>query len=181
VTKRTLRKPVQNDGMLLLDSDKLRSIEDLIEAADGILEKAEESRNWVQMSAAASDVRCLLEELLETIWPANIELQLDRARGVLRVNGAPVHLTALEFRILSHLVSAGKEATGKKDLTCLIYGSYEPNLERTLAVHVSKLRAKLRNATGRDDLIAFRVGHGWVLRDNMDLSNTDARPVRWMV
>jgi DNA-binding response OmpR family regulator len=74
-------------------------------------------------------------------------LQVDRSRCRVTVDDREVPLTPTEYRLLSILVTRGDEVVAKKDLADNVWGSYDPDVSRTLDVHMRRLRGKL-NAGG---------------------------------
>jgi DNA-binding response OmpR family regulator len=70
-------------------------------------------------------------------------LQVDRSRCRVTVSDVEVQLTPTEYRLLSLLVMRGDEVVAKKDLADSVWGSYDPDIGRTLDVHMRRLRAKL--------------------------------------
>ena len=74
-------------------------------------------------------------------------LQVDRGRCRVSVDNVEIQLTPTEYRLLSQLVTHGDEVVGKKDLAESVWGNYDPDIGRTLDVHMRRLRAKL-NAVG---------------------------------
>jgi DNA-binding response OmpR family regulator len=70
-------------------------------------------------------------------------LQVDRSRCRVTVGDVEVQLTPTEYRLLSLLVTRGDEVVTKKDLADSVWGNYDPDIGRTLDVHMRRLRAKL--------------------------------------
>ena len=81
------------------------------------------------------------------------------------VGGMPVHLTGKEYQMLE-LLSLRKGTTLTKEmfLNHLCGGMDEPEL-KIIDVFICKLRKKLSEATGGDNLIETVWGRGYVLRD----------------
>ena len=81
------------------------------------------------------------------------------------VGGMPVHLTGKEYQMLE-LLSLRKGTTLTKEmfLNHLYGGMDEPEL-KIIDVFICKLRKKLSEATGGDNLIETVWGRGYVLRD----------------
>jgi two-component system, OmpR family, phosphate regulon response regulator PhoB len=70
-------------------------------------------------------------------------LQVDRGRCRVSVGEVELQLTPTEYRLLSQLVTRGDEVVAKKDLAESVWGNYDPDIGRTLDVHMRRLRAKL--------------------------------------
>jgi DNA-binding response OmpR family regulator len=159
--------------------DKLKQMEMLIARSEEELSIAERTTEFISLSLAAARVRQHLSELKMLVRPQAISLSLNHDRQILSVGGVPVHLTSTQYKALNCLTRAGARGSSKTELMQAVYGACSPSYEQTLAVHISKLRTKLRQATGRDDLIVFRVGHGWLLQDSWDAGPAGELPVRW--
>jgi DNA-binding response OmpR family regulator len=71
-------------------------------------------------------------------------LVVDRTRCRVTVGDLDVQLTPTEYRLLSLLVTRGDEVVAKKELAEAVWGDYDPDIGRTLDVHMRRLRAKLR-------------------------------------
>lgn len=70
-------------------------------------------------------------------------LELDTASRRLALNGAPVELTALEFRMLSYLMHHQDEVLSKTELTEHIYDQDFDLDSNTIEVLVNRLRKKI--------------------------------------
>lgn len=73
---------------------------------------------------------------------------LDRGRHEVTVDGAPIGLTATEFRVLSALMSARGRVLDREQLLDQVVGSGVAVTNRTIDVHVAALRRKLGVAAG---------------------------------
>ncbi|MFT4297224.1 MAG: response regulator transcription factor [Micropruina sp.] len=85
-------------------------------------------------------------------------LELDDDRKTVRVNGAPVTLTALEFGILRHLIAHQDRVFSSAQIYEAVWRepAYDPG--RTVAVHVRHIREKIEADPGRPRYL--RVVHG---------------------
>lgn len=73
------------------------------------------------------------------------KLEIDWERHLVRLKGAPVHMTAKEFRLLKALVDAHGRVLSREALLERVWG-YDPAMEietRTVDFHISQLRQKL--------------------------------------
>lgn len=90
------------------------------------------------------------------------------ARRVERA-GAEVPLTSYEFRILAELAKRAGETIAREELAALVRdqskgkGAYDPSVDRSLDVHVSRLRQKLEDDPKEPRLIKTERGVGYVL------------------
>jgi two-component system response regulator CpxR len=71
-------------------------------------------------------------------------VRLECAARQARVEGASVDLTAVEFDLLEHLVRHAGRKVLRDDLTRAAWGRQASPLDRSLDVHISRLRRKIR-------------------------------------
>jgi two-component system response regulator CpxR len=71
-------------------------------------------------------------------------VRLECAARRARVEGAGVDLTAVEFDLLEHLVRHAGRKVLRDDLTRAAWGRQASPLDRSLDVHISRLRRKIR-------------------------------------
>jgi DNA-binding response OmpR family regulator len=89
-------------------------------------------------------------------------LVIDRDRHDVRVDGRPVALTAVEFRLLVALVEADGRVLTRDQLLDALYGQDEAGvLDRTVDVHVGRLRDKLGDDADRPRFVATVRGVGY--------------------
>ncbi|MFC6585455.1 winged helix-turn-helix domain-containing protein [Sulfitobacter aestuariivivens] len=86
-------------------------------------------------------------------------LQIDPARHLCLVAGAPTPLTAREMGILAHLMARPDQVVPRPALTDAVYGAHVHVSDRTVDSHLRNLRAKLA-AAGCDDAIETVHGVG---------------------
>lgn len=70
-------------------------------------------------------------------------LQIDRGARRVRVDGGEVHLTPLEFDLLTALAERPGTVRGRDDLMTQVWGWADAHGTRTLDSHVKALRAKI--------------------------------------
>jgi two-component system OmpR family response regulator len=87
-------------------------------------------------------------------------LRLDTTIHRLTMAGAPVELTALEFRLISYLLHHQGEVVSKTELSEHIYGYDEDRDSNTIEVLINRLRRKLA-----PELIRTHRGQGYQLVD----------------
>lgn len=104
------------------------------------------------------------------------ELSLDRDRHDVRVGGRPVSLTIAEFRLLSALLEARGRVLTRDQLMDAVYGPEEVVLDRTIDVHVGRLRDKLGDDADAPKYVATVRGVGY--RAAADVSEASARGER---
>jgi DNA-binding response OmpR family regulator len=100
----------------------------------------------------------------ETIRVGSIEI--DRGRRELRIGGSPVHLTTKEFELLAYLADHPGRIFTRDQLLTRIWGYDYVGDGRTVDVHVSWLRSKLRAADGHNYFRTVRgVGYAFAPRE----------------
>jgi len=95
-----------------------------------------------------------------TIQHGDLAIDLDRLE--VRRDRRPISLTAAEFRLLTALVQAEGRVLTRQALLDALYGPVQGDaLERTIDVHVGRLRDKLGEAVDRPRYIATVRGAGY--------------------
>jgi DNA-binding response OmpR family regulator len=89
------------------------------------------------------------------------DLVVDRARHDVTVGGRSVSLTAAEFRLLTALLEARGRVLTRDQLMDAVYGIDELVLDRTIDVHVGRLRDKLGDDAAAPRYIATIRGAGY--------------------
>lgn len=90
------------------------------------------------------------------------DLELDPARHRVRRAGRPVHLGPTEFRILRHLMRRPGRVFSRQQLLDAVWGENIYVEERTVDVHIRRLRKAL-NGPGEADLIRTVRSAGYAL------------------
>ncbi|MEV7886990.1 response regulator transcription factor [Streptomyces sp. NPDC002817] len=98
-----------------------------------------------------------------TVRAGDVEVDLDARR--VRVGGQEVELTVKEFDILAVLAGRAGEAVSREQLLDEVWGDARHAVSRSLDVHLTQLRAKLR----RPELLTTIRGFGYRFGDARDL------------
>jgi DNA-binding response OmpR family regulator len=89
-------------------------------------------------------------------------VRIDVARREVTVDGEPIHLTTKEFDLLAHVASAPGRIFTRDQLLARVWGYDYLGDGRTVDVHVSWLRGKLRGRGGHDHFRTVRgVGYAF--------------------
>lgn len=89
-------------------------------------------------------------------------LRIDPERHAATVDGQAVSLTAKQFALLGHLAANPGRIFSREQLLARIWGLDYEGAERTVDVHVSWLRTRLRALTGHDYFRTVRgVGYAF--------------------
>jgi two-component system response regulator CpxR len=90
------------------------------------------------------------------------DVELDPGAHVVRRRGEPIELTALEFNLLEHLLRAAGQVISREHLAESVLGRKLVAWDRSLDVHVSKLRKKLGDYPDGTERIRTVRGVGYV-------------------
>lgn len=94
-------------------------------------------------------------------------LEVDRARHEARLDGHPLALTAAEFRLLAALSRQPGRVYSRSELLRELQGKELSGFERTVDVHVMRLRRKMGEvAPGAPEYVATVYGVGYRLEEH---------------
>jgi two-component system cell cycle response regulator CtrA len=93
------------------------------------------------------------------------DLSLDLDAKTVKVNGAAVHVTAKEYRMLELLGLRKGTPVTKETFHKHLYGGMNEPVIKIIDVFICKLRRKLSAASGGKDYIETIRGRGYVLRN----------------
>jgi DNA-binding response OmpR family regulator len=86
------------------------------------------------------------------------DIEMDLGRRVVRRSGMPIDLTAVEFHLLEILLGAAGSVVRRHDLAQTVLGRALGPFDRSLDVHVSRLRKKLGpRRDGRERITTLRA------------------------
>ena len=90
-------------------------------------------------------------------------LVLDPQKMTVTLDGSPVEVTAYEFSILRALAQRPGRVLSREQLLDLAKGSAELSFDRSIDVHVSRLRAKLGDDSRNPKILKTVRGVGYLL------------------
>jgi DNA-binding response OmpR family regulator len=90
-------------------------------------------------------------------------LTVDPTRRIATYNDIELPLTAYEFTLLRVLAERAGRVLSREQMMELAKGTAEEAFDRSIDVHISRLRQKLATVTGGDKLIKTVRGAGYVL------------------
>ncbi len=90
-------------------------------------------------------------------------LMLDSARLLASLHGRPISLTAYEFALLRVLAERAGRILSREQLLDLAKGSAEEAFDRSIDVHISRLRQKLGDDSKHPRLLKTIRGAGYML------------------
>ena len=88
-------------------------------------------------------------------------LEVDLARGVASVNGEPLHLTPIEYKILTLLLQNLDKVLTHTQITNRIWGHSQENDVASLRVYVAGLRKKIEKIDKKASCIQTHIGVGY--------------------
>ena len=90
-------------------------------------------------------------------------LALDTANMTVTLDGKPIEVTAYEFSILRALAQRPGKVLSREQLLDLAKGSADLSFDRSIDVHVSRLRAKLGDDSRNPKILKTVRGAGYML------------------
>jgi DNA-binding response OmpR family regulator len=99
-------------------------------------------------------------------------LSVDQVQRLIRIDGHPIGITEMEYRVLELLAFARNNVVTRAMLLKHLYRRSDDQPQpKIIDVFISKLRKKLRSASGGAEFIETIPQRGWILRD---LDNSQA-------
>ncbi len=93
-------------------------------------------------------------------------LAVDQMQRLIRIDGHPIGITEMEYRVLELLAFARNNVVTRAMLLKHLYRRSDDQPQpKIIDVFISKLRKKLRMASGGAEFIETIPQRGWILRD----------------
>jgi len=92
-------------------------------------------------------------------------ITIDRPRHEVTVDGTPVHLTPIEFKILVELACHAGRVLTHRQLERAVWGQTAVEQSHTLRVHVAAVRRKIERDPARPRWLVTEAGVGYRLRE----------------
>jgi DNA-binding response OmpR family regulator len=106
------------------------------------------------------------------------DIELDPATRIVRQNGKPVELTSVEFNLLHVLlVEAGRVVTREHLVDAVLGRKFSP-FDRSIDMHVSKVRKKLGDSDNGSDHIKTVRGVGYIFAHPRDHASGELAAAR---
>ncbi|MBU2952939.1 response regulator [Marinobacter sp. F3R08] len=138
------------------EADRLRGLES---GADDYVCKPYSLREMV------ARVKAMFRRMERTPFPRENSpvspFTVDPARMTIRVQGQPLDLTRVEYRLLSHLLEQPGVVFSRDALLNIIYDDYRLVCERTIDSHIKNLRRKLAPHCPGKQIIHSVYGAGY--------------------
>jgi two-component system response regulator CpxR len=114
----------------------------------------------------------LEDQIPEVVQVGDIEL--DPATRIVRQNGKPIELTSVEFNLLHVLLrEAGRVVTREHLVDAVLSRKFSP-FDRSIDMHVSKVRKKLGDSDNGSDHIKTVRGVGYIFAHPRDHAKSSA-------
>jgi DNA-binding response OmpR family regulator len=95
------------------------------------------------------------------------ELEIDLTKHIVKVDGAEVLLTPIEFNILKLLASAPGHVYSRQDLLNAIWDTAYEGYKRNIDPHVNRLRTKIEGDPKRPKYVLTVWGIGYKFNDTL--------------
>jgi DNA-binding response OmpR family regulator len=93
-------------------------------------------------------------------------LSVDPVQRLIRIDGHPIGITEMEYRVLELLAFARNNVVTRSMLLKHLYRRADDQPQpKIIDVFISKLRKKLRSASGGAEFVETIPQRGWILRD----------------
>ncbi len=142
------------------DMDKILGLEygadDYITKPFNILEVKARIKAIMRRTAKG---RAVYEEKDKTIEHGSLRLDTDARRAY--ISGREINLTAKEFDVLELLASNPNKVYSREGLLTLIWGKDYPGDERTVDVHIRRLREKIEDSPSNPRYVHTKWGVGY--------------------
>lgn len=130
------------------------SVAELLARVKALLRRAELVRAASAPGAAQADAPI-----------SNGELEIQPAKRQVRLRGAAVEFTALEFDLLLYFARHPGRVFSRGQLLTTVWGYSHDGYEHTVTTHINRLRAKLEADPLRPEIILTVRGAGYRMRD----------------
>jgi two-component system response regulator CpxR len=90
------------------------------------------------------------------------DVELDSGTRIVRLKGKPVDLTSVEFGLLQVLLREAGQVVARERLTDLVLSRKFSPFDRSIDMHVSKIRKKLGDSDNGNDHIKTVRGVGYI-------------------
>ncbi|MBA3510723.1 winged helix-turn-helix domain-containing protein [Sphingomonas sp.] len=152
----------------------------LVEEAHKALADLQQELIGSPVSLSAEDSEEAASRLLTSLKAAGGEmpetlcggrLSVDQVQRLIRIDGHPIGITEMEYRVLELLAFARNNVVTRAMLLKHLYRRADDQPQpKIIDVFISKLRKKLRMASSGHEFIETIPQRGWILRDIDDKS-----------
>ncbi len=156
------------EGAKLVE-DAQRALADTMQALIGSPVRLSAEDNEEAASQLLASLKAAGGDMPETLCGGR--LAVDQVQRLIRIDGHPIGITEMEYRVLELLAFARNNVVTRAMLLKHLYRRADDQPQpKIIDVFISKLRKKLRTATGGVEFVETIPQRGWILRD------VEARP-----
>ena len=166
---------VEIESMLDRSRRRFEEGSKLVDDAHRLLGEIQQDLIGSPRSFSAEDTEEAASKLLASLkeqggeMPATLcggRLAVDQMQRLIRIDGHPIGITEMEYRVLELLAYARNNVVTRQMLLKHLYRRADDQPQpKIIDVFISKLRKKLRNASGGAEFIETIPQRGWILRD----------------
>ncbi|MEX1167415.1 MAG: response regulator transcription factor [Hydrogenophaga sp.] len=132
------------------------SLAELLARVKALLRRADQLQAALVAQANAHDAGNTL---------VNGELEIQPVKRLVKVRGAAMEFTALEFDLLMHFAQHPGHVYSRAQLLSAVWGYSHDGYEHTVTTHINRLRAKLEADPLRPEIILTVRGAGYKMRE----------------
>jgi DNA-binding response OmpR family regulator len=152
-----------DEGSRLLE-EAHKSLADIQQALLGSPGTVSPEESEEAASRLLSSLKATGGEMPETLCGGR--LSVDQLQRLIRIDGNPIGITEMEYRVLELLAFARNNVVTRAMLLKHLYRRADDQPQpKIIDVFISKLRKKLRSASGGAEFIETIPQRGWILRD----------------
>ena len=166
---------VEIESMLDRSRRRFEEGQRLVEEAHAALAEAQQALLGSPVRLTAEDSEEASSRLLDSLQaegnklPETLcggRLAVDPIQRLIRIDGHPIGITEMEYRVLELLAYARNNVVTRSMLLKHLYRRADDQPQpKIIDVFISKLRKKLRSAAGGAEFIETIPQRGWILRD----------------
>ena len=141
-----------------------KALADIQQALIGSPDSISPQESEEAASRLLTSLRASGGEMPETLCGGR--LSVDQMQRLIRIDGHPIGITEMEYRVLELLAFARNNVVTRAMLLKHLYRRADDQPQpKIIDVFISKLRKKLRSAAGGTEFIETIPQRGWILRD----------------
>lgn len=152
------------DGLTLV-ADAQKALADVQSAIIGSPAAASDTDSDEAASKLLDSLKAQGQDMPETLCDGR--MAVDPVQRLIRIDNNPIGITEMEYRVLELLAYARNNVVTRNMLLKHLYRRADDQPQpKIIDVFISKLRKKLRSASGGAEFIETIPQRGWILRDN---------------
>lgn len=166
---------VEVEALLERSRKRFEEGQKMAEEAHALVSELQQQLIGAPVSLPRDDADDVASKLLASLKAAGSELPptlcggrmaVDQVQRLIRIDGHPIAITEMEYRVLELLAFARNNVVTRTMLLKHLYRRADDQPQpKIIDVFISKLRKKLRLASGGAEFIETIPQRGWILRD----------------